>query len=61
MCAFGHSGILFGVVLDPLLRLLHHALGRDDVLRAYADDISLVVASWRTCLPQIDTMVFVIQ
>ena len=44
------SGILFAIAPDPFLRLLQGAIGVDDVLRACADDIGLVLAGWRVCL-----------
>ena len=39
------SGILFAIVLDPFLRLLHNAIGPNEVLLAYADDMGLVLSA----------------
>ena len=47
------SGILFALVVDPFLRCLDAILKGDDLARAYADDIGIILCNWILTLPGI--------
>ena len=47
------SGLLFAIVMEPILRCISAAMGPRAHLRAYADDVGVLVPDYRSVIPSL--------